>query len=62
MLTRFEAATKARISVRYLRKQIANGVGPAVTKIGARVLIRSDELQAWLKRMTPGDNAGRHTQ
>lgn len=52
VLTKDEAASRARISRRFLDKRIKAGNGPAVTRIGARSLVRSDELQAWLERCT----------
>ncbi len=52
VLTKAEAAERARISPRQLDYQIKAGVGPAVTRIGGAVRIRDDELQAWLVRCT----------
>lgn len=52
ILTKDEAAKQARISRQMLDKQIRNGLGPAVTRIGGAVRIRDDELQAWLVRCT----------
>jgi excisionase family DNA binding protein len=52
ILTRDEAAKKARISTRYLDQQIAKGAGPAITRIGGRVLVRTDALQDWLDQCT----------
>ncbi len=52
VLTKSEAAERARISRRQLDYQIRAGVGPAVTRIGGAVRVRSDELQAWLERCT----------
>jgi hypothetical protein len=45
VLTREEAALKARISQRSLDRHIANGSGPAVTRIGRRVLVQSDSFR-----------------
>ena len=50
VLTKGEAAERARISRRLLDYQIKMGIGPAVTKIGGSVRVRSDELEAWLVR------------
>ena len=52
VLTKEEAADRARISRRMLDKQIRAGTGPAVTKIGGSVRVRSDEFDAWLLRCT----------
>ena len=52
VLTKEEAADRARISRWMLDKQIRAGTGPAVTRIGGSVRIRDDELQAWLERCT----------
>ena len=52
VLTKDEAAERARISRRHLDYQIKAGTGPAVTQIGGAVRIRDDELQAWLERCT----------
>lgn len=35
-----------------LRSRIAKGIGPAVTRIGRRKLVRTDALQAWLEACT----------
>ena len=52
LLTGDEAAERARISARLLDQQIAAGTGPIVTRIGRRVLVRSDALQQWMERCT----------
>jgi len=52
ILTKDEAAERARISRRQLDYRIKAGAGPAVTRIGGAVRIRDDELQAWLERCT----------
>ena len=52
VLTKQEAAERAKISRTMLDKQIRAGTGPAVTRIGGSVRVRSDELQAWLERCT----------
>jgi len=52
VLTKDEAASRARISRRYLDKRIKAGDGPDVFHIGRRALVRSDALQAWLERLT----------
>ena len=52
VLTKNEAAERARISRRQLDSQIRADSCPAVTRIGGSVQVRSDELEAWLKRCT----------
>jgi uncharacterized membrane protein len=52
LLTKREAASRARISERTLERILANGSGPAVTRIAGRVLIREDYLTAWIDRCT----------
>ena len=52
VLTKLEAAERAKISRTMLDKQIRAGNGPAVTVMGRVVRVRSDELQAWLERCT----------
>lgn len=50
-----QAAAAANISSRTLKRRRANRSGPAVTKIGRRVVVRSDKLQAWLERCTTAE-------
>ncbi len=52
VLTKNEAASRARITRRFLDKRIKAGEGPDVLHIGRRALVRSDALQAWLERLT----------
>ncbi len=52
LLTKSEAAERVRITPRFLQKRIAAGDGPELTRIGRRVLVRSDRLQSWLERHT----------
>ncbi len=52
VLTKDEAASRARISRRFLDKRIKAGDGPQVFHIGRRALVRSDALQAWLEQLT----------
>ena len=52
ILTKREAAERAKISRTMLNKQIRAGNGPAVTVIGRAVRVRSDALQTWLERCT----------
>jgi excisionase family DNA binding protein len=53
VLTRDEAAKLARISSRQLDRLIATDAGPAVTRIGRRVLLPADSFEAWIKRGAP---------
>jgi excisionase family DNA binding protein len=52
-----EAAALAGISKRYMEMLIADGSGPAVTRIGRRVLIRDDRLREWIDRQTETEDA-----
>jgi excisionase family DNA binding protein len=52
-----EAAALAGISKRYMEMLIADGSGPAVTRIGRRVLIRDDRLREWIDRQTEAEDA-----
>ena len=52
ILSKDEAARKARISRRFLDKKIKAGEGPEVMHIGTRALVRSDALQAWLEHLS----------
>lgn len=52
VLTKDEAASRARITRRFLDKRIKAGEGPDVLHIGRRALVRSDALQAWLEQLT----------
>ena len=51
VLTKKEAALRARCSPRYLDLRIKAGDLPA-TRLGRKVVIRSDCLAAWLRRCT----------
>lgn len=60
VLTKKEAAERARISRTMLDKQIRLGIGPAVTQIGGCTRIRSDLFEEWLRNRTvqpAGDQA-----
>jgi len=46
-LTRTEAAELLRVSPRTLDRLTKDGVGPPVTKVGARVLYKREELDRW---------------
>jgi predicted DNA-binding transcriptional regulator AlpA len=52
LLTKREAAARARVSERTFDRVLASGTGPAITRIGARVLIREDHMGAWIDRCT----------
>jgi excisionase family DNA binding protein len=51
-----EAARRISISSKQLRQLIADGRGPAVTRLsdGGRMLIREDALRYWLDLCTDG--------
>lgn len=51
LLTKDEAASRVRISRRFLDKCIKAGDGPEVLHIGRRALVRSDAFQAWLEQL-----------
>ena len=46
-----EAASKARITRRYLNVLIAAGTGPQVVPLGRRRMVRADDFQAWLDKL-----------
>jgi excisionase family DNA binding protein len=48
LLTIAEAADTARISRRHLQALLQRHAGPAVIRLGRRVIIRREALQAWL--------------
>ena len=51
-----EAAARVRISVRTLQRLIADGRGPALTRIGGRRFIGAEQLGRWVERNTaPAD-------
>ncbi len=50
LLTRGEAAQKARISASTLGKLIRSDRGPVVTRIGGRVFVRPEHLASWIDR------------
>ena len=50
LLTRGEAAQKARISLATLGKLIRTDRGPVVTRIGHKVFVRPEHLASWLDR------------
>ncbi|NPD68282.1 helix-turn-helix domain-containing protein [Lichenicola cladoniae] len=52
LLTKREAAERARVHVVTLNTLIRSGHGPAVTRLGGKALIREDSLQAWLEAST----------
>jgi excisionase family DNA binding protein len=56
LMTKREAAAHARVSERTFDRVLASGNGPATTRIGTRVLIREDNLNAWIDRCTDGAN------
>lgn len=48
LLTLAEAAEAARISRRYLQALLQRCEGPPVIRLGRRLIIRREALQAWL--------------
>ena len=50
LLTRGEAARKARISASTLGKLIRSDRGPVVTRIGGRLFVRPEHLESWIDR------------
>jgi excisionase family DNA binding protein len=48
LLTKREAATRARITERTLDRHIAAGSGPTLVRIGRRVLIRAEDIRNWI--------------
>jgi len=59
LLTMREAAEKVRVSTSTLKQRIAEGQGPAVTRLGrgkSRILIREDCLEEWIRART-GDGS-----
>ncbi len=52
LLTKREAATRARITERTLDRHIAAGSGPVLTRIGRRVLISVDHMSGWIDAHT----------
>lgn len=62
LLTANEAASQVGISVQLLKRQIAEGKGPAVTRLGrghSRIRVQPEALDDWIKRCTtlPGGAA-----
>ena len=51
LLTLDEAASKVRITRRYLNVLIAAGTGPQVVSLGRRRMVRADDFQAWLDKL-----------
>jgi excisionase family DNA binding protein len=48
LLSKKDAAARLNVSSRTLDRHIEAGVGPAVVRIGSRVLIPADALAAWV--------------
>lgn len=48
LLTRREAAARARISLRSLDSQLQGASGPPVIRLGGRVLIREADFNDWI--------------
>ena len=52
LLTLKETAAKARVGLSTLNVMLARGEGPALTRIGGRVFVRTDCFDAWLEERT----------
>ena len=52
LLTKAEAAKRLRLSVRALERHIAGETGPAVTRLGGRVLFQEASLLALIETRT----------
>jgi hypothetical protein len=48
LLSRSEAANRARVKVCSLDRYIKAGTGPVVTKIGGRIFVMTSDLEAWI--------------
>jgi excisionase family DNA binding protein len=48
LLPKKTAAARLGISVRTLERQIDAGTGPAIARIGSRILFPEDALAAWV--------------
>lgn len=49
LLTRAEAAQRARIGVSTLGRLIRDGRGPVLTHVASKSLVREDHLREWLE-------------
>jgi hypothetical protein len=52
LLTKREAAGRARVCQRSLEKLIAQGRGPVITRVGGKILITGDHLDAWIRSLS----------
>lgn len=52
LLPKKTAAARLGISVRTLERQIDAGTGPAIARIGSRILFPEDALAAWVSART----------
>ncbi|MEE3502638.1 helix-turn-helix domain-containing protein [Acidiphilium acidophilum] len=52
LLPKKDASRRLGISVRTLERQIEAGDGPAIVRIGSRILIPEAELAAWVAART----------
>jgi predicted DNA-binding transcriptional regulator AlpA len=49
LITKQDAASRATLSLRSFERRLAEGTGPAVTRVGPRrVAIAEDDFEAWL--------------
>jgi hypothetical protein len=51
LLTRAEAAARARISVRTLQKLYRQGRGPVFTRIGGQIFFAEQDVTFWLQSL-----------
>ena len=52
LLTKREAAARARLHVGTLNVLIRDGRGPALTVLGGKALVREDSLAQWIEQAT----------
>jgi len=57
LLDKDQVAARARITACTLSRHIANGKGPAVTRIGRRVLFTPADVAAWIEGQRIAPNA-----
>ena len=53
-----QAAKRLGVSVSLVRRLVRQGVGPTMTRVGGRWMVREDHLLAWLdERARPSESA-----
>ena len=57
LLTRSEAAERARISTKTFDAMCSEGVGPRLTRIGGKIFVTTANFDAWLESMTDAEPA-----